>query len=543
MDARALGSSPIQGDSPAGFDAKYEPEYADVSAEIGKLGSATQAGAVNWAVIAEQGQIILEQKSKDLQIAAYVGIAWQKAGGIGGLQDAVHLFLGLLGTFWETAFPPSAKLRRRTNAFDWWHERACADVLNYGDAPALPRDVLDSLTEDLQKLDQLAGELMPDAMPLRDLLEAVRRLPVKADAPALAPEPPQPPKTVPPEPPQSSQAVPPPAPQPAVPPRPAPSPAPEQSSAAASEDETKAALKDFASAASRYAFLLHRAVPEDPLAWQVLRLALWGKVTVLPPAENGQTHIPPPDADRLAALRRMLEAGKYLNAALGGEDLFAASIFCLDAQYLIDAALEGLGGAYAEARQRVREETARFVRRLKGVEQLAFDGGMPFAGQDTLDWLEGIASPARPQPAEAFPGPQTADMQKNSDAAGNAVPAAADNIMAEAERLAAADQLEAALRLLEQAQGDSPAANMAMRACQLRLLCNARELETASALAQGLLDELEARRIESWDVTLALDVLLAARKAFSLAKDRDRAAAVQNRIARLRPSAALGWKR
>ncbi|MBR5734293.1 MAG: type VI secretion system domain-containing protein, partial [Desulfovibrionaceae bacterium] len=402
MDARALGSSPIQGDSPAGFDAKYEPEYADVSAEIGKLGSATQAGAVNWAVIAEQGQIILEQKSKDLQIAAYVGIAWQKAGGIGGLQDAVHLFLGLLGTFWETAFPPSAKLRRRTNAFDWWHERACADVLNYGDAPALPRDVLDSLTEDLQKLDQLAGELMPDAMPLRDLLEAVRRLPVKVDAPA---------------------------------------PAPEQSSTAASEDETKAALKDFAAAASRYAFLLHRAVPEDPLAWQVLRLALWGKVTVLPPAENGQTHIPPPDADRLAALHRMLEAGKYLNAALGGEDLFAASIFCLDAQYLIDAALEGLGGAYAEARQRVREETARFVRRLKGVEQLAFDGGMPFAGQDTLDWLDGIASPARPQPAEAFPGPQTADMQKSSDATGNAVPAAADNIMAEAERLAAADQL------------------------------------------------------------------------------------------------------
>ena len=135
-----------------------------------------------------------------------------------------------------------------------------------------------------------------------------------------------------------------------------------------------------------------------------------------------------------------------------------------------------------------------------------------------------------------------ADQHKSGGTAGNAVSAATD-IMAEAERLAASGQLEAALRLLEQAQGDSPAVNMAMRARQLRLLCRAREQETASALAQGLLDELETRRIESWDVALALDVLLAAREAFSLAKDKDRAAAVHNRIARLRPSAAVGWKR
>ena len=113
MDAQALGSTPIQGDSPAGFDAKSEPEYTDVSAEIGKLGSATQGGAVDWAAVATQGQTILEQKSKDLQIAAYVGIAWQETRGIEGLRDAVHLFLGLLGTFWETAFPASSRIRLR----------------------------------------------------------------------------------------------------------------------------------------------------------------------------------------------------------------------------------------------------------------------------------------------------------------------------------------------------------------------------------------------------------------------------------------------
>jgi len=536
MDAAALGAKPIPGDNPAGFDAKYEQEYADVSAEIGKLGSAVQGGAVAWAKVAAQGQAILEQKSKDLQIAAYVGIAWQEVHGIEGLRDAVDLFLGLFETFWETAFPPLAKLRRRTNAFDWWHERAYADLQKYGDAPALPADMVAGLAERLSNLDRLAGERMPDAAPLRDMLEAVRRLPIEAAEPVPAPESPQPL--------QAEQAPTTPAPQPATPPTAPVAAAPAQpqasaqsGTAASSGDDAQAALKDFSSAGSRYALLTHRAVPEDPSAWQILRLALWSKVAALPPSTDRQTHIPPPDAERIAGLRRMLEAGKYLEAALGGEDVFAASLFCLDAQCVIDAALEGLGDAYAEARRRVREETARFVRRLRGVEQLTFDGGMPFADQETRDWLASLQETEGPASAPAPPA-ATAAAETRPDADN-----AAAAVAAEAERLAAAHQLDAALRLLEKAQGDSPAANMALRARQLRLLCNAKERDIAAALAQGLLEELGKRQVENWDVALALEVLLAARDAFALAKDRDRAAAAQDRIAVLRPSAALGWKK
>ena len=535
MDSTALGSTPIPGDSPAGFDAKYEPEYTDVTAEIGKLGSATQGGIVDWRKIAAQGQVILEQKSKDLQIAAYVGIAWQEVRGIEGLCDAVNLFLALLDTFWESAFPPLAKLRRRTNAFDWWHERAYAGLKKYGNAPALPADMGAGLTESLHNLDQIVGERMPDAAPLRDMLEAVRCLPVEAvPAPTLEPQQQS----------QAAQAVtPPPAAQPQASAQQAPAvqkpsaqPAPAATPAPPAQgDDVQAALKDFAAAGSRYALLAHRAAPEESLAWQVLRLALWGKVTALPPATDGQTHIPPPDADHLAGLRRMLEGGKYLEAALGGEDLFSASIFCLDAQYIINAALEALGDAYAEARRMVREETARFVRRLKGVEQLTFDGGMPFADMDTREWLASLSEAAFPASGTPQPAPPPVPApQPTADAAAD--------LVAEAERLASANQLDAALRLLEQAQGDSPSANMALRVRQLRLLCNAKERDTAAALAQGLLDELETRHVAGWDTHLALDVLLAARDAFSLAKNRDKAVAVQCTIARLRPSAALGWK-
>ncbi|MCR5563076.1 MAG: type VI secretion system protein TssA, partial [Desulfovibrio sp.] len=503
MDATALGRNPIPGDSPAGFDAKYEEEYAAVSAEIGKLGSATQGGAVSWDKIAAQGQIILEQKSKDLQIAAYVGIAWQEIHGIEGLRSAVDLFLAMLSTFWETAFPPLAKLRRRTNAFDWWHERAYAGLQQYGDAPALPAETLDGLSEALRNLDQLAAERMPDAAPLRDMHEAVRRLPVEA-APSAPEENPEQPhqatqaSTPTPTPQQESVQAPP---QPSAAPKQPSPPAQPATATPDADDDAQAALKDFAAAAVRYALLAHRSSPDAPLPWQVLRLALWGKVAALPPATEGQTHIPPPDADHLAGLRRMLETGKYREAALGGEDLFSASIFCLDAQYIINAALEGLGDAYAEAGQRVREETARFVQRLKGVENLAFDGGMPFADQNTLDWLASLNETAPPASGAALPAANAVSASQPTDDA-------ATDTAAEAERLAASHQLVAALELLERAQGDSPAANMRLRAHQLRLLSAARERDTAAALAQGLLEELEKRQVESWDVALAIEVLL-----------------------------------
>ncbi len=537
MDSIALGSTPIPGDDPAGFDAKYEQEYVDVTTEIGKLGSATQGGTVVWQKIAAQGQTILEQKSKDLQIAAYVGIAWQEINGIEGVQNAVDLFHALLSTFWKSAFPPIAKIRRRTNAFDWWHERAYAWLQKYGDTPALPEDVTIRLTEALRNLDQLAGECMPDAAPLRDMLEAVRRLPVET-APSAPEENPgqnlQTAQAPAPTPAPQSKSVQAPSQPSAAPKQPSP-PAQPATATPDAGDDAQAALKDFAAAAVRYALLAHRSSPDAPLPWQVLRLALWSKVSALPPATEGQTHIPPPDADHLAGLRRLLETGKYLDAALGGEDLFSASIFCFDAQYIINAALEGLGDAYAEARQRVREETSRFVRRLKGVEHLTFDGGMPFADQDTQEWLvtlseTDLSASGVPQPAT------TAVPYSQSTADAHA------DIVAEAERLTASNQLAAALKLLEQAQGDSPAANMRLRTHQLRLLCVARERDIAAALAQGLLDELETRHVADWDTNLALDVLLATRDAFSLAQNRDKTVALQCIIARLRPSAALVWK-
>ncbi len=580
MDAAALGSSPIPGESPAGFDAKFEPEYEAVLAEINKLGSATQTEPISWAKVEDLAVSILSGKSKDILMAAYLGAALQKMHGLQGLCDAMNLFSALFTSFWETAFPPLNRLRRRTNAFEWWHERAYAEVQALDDSlPPLSDAFFHELLDALDKLDQLAGELMPDAMPLRDLREAIRRLPSQPPQSAPQPssaedgrsgektagnEPVREPSAEEKSAPEAATAEPVEAPSaagPAVssesaalpekdvkPENPVsspasssaestPQPAPRQAASSASESEdARAARRAFVDASCRYAFLAHKDSAQDPQPWQILRIALWGGVAALPLAENGQTYLPAPDAVRLEALHNLLNSGKLVEAALGAEDLFASSLFCLDAQALIDEALEKLGTDFASAREVVREETLRFVRRLEGVETLSFSDGTPFASEKTRAWLQTLSqrAPSGGQAAGNGAVPSSGAAAVSDDAV--------LGVMAEAERLFNDNLVVEALATLDRAQGTSLAVNMVFRVEQLRLLCRAGESAVAVALARDLLEESDRRELETWDRARAVEVLTAVHDAFVLARDEEGAKAVYGRLSRLCPSAAVGLR-
>lgn len=545
MDIAALGSAPIPGDNPAGSEAKYEPEYEAVLAEIDKLGSATQGGAISWPVVAEKAEAVLANKSKDLLIAAYLAVAWQEIRGAEGLRDALTLFSGLFTNFWETAFPPLARLRRRTNAFDWWHERALAFLQNPDkNSQPLPAVFLNELEEKLGELDRLVGDLMPDALPLRDMNEPLRRLPVLPEEKPPEPEPSPPaavpevqpaPEKTPVQPPEAATPAPEAAP-PAVPPSPPQEVSTPATSPVSPDEEFAASRKNFIEAASRYALLSHRVDVRNPEPWQLVRMALWAKVQTLPPADKGQTMLPPPDAMHLSSLHSLLTAGKQLEAALGGEDFFPSALFCLDLQYLIDRALDELGSDYAEAQARVRMECGRFVRRLPGVELLTFSDGTPFAAPETRTWLQNLAEPAFAASSAASISAVSAPRPAGGNAGGEA------DILAQAEELFQKKQLDAALQLLENAQGMSPADNLILQVGELRLLCRAGEKTVAAALAQSLLETLDKRDLDNWNPPLAVTVLLALRDTFSLIQDQETALTTQRRLARLRPSAALGWQ-
>ena len=56
MDITALAASPVSESRPAGADAKYEPEYEALTAEIAKLSSVSQSAPISWQDVADNGR-------------------------------------------------------------------------------------------------------------------------------------------------------------------------------------------------------------------------------------------------------------------------------------------------------------------------------------------------------------------------------------------------------------------------------------------------------------------------------------------------------
>ena len=529
-----LGSCPVPGETPAGDDARYEPEYAAVLEEIEKLSFSAQGAAVSWSAIEKNAILILSEKSKDLQIASYLGVALWQNRGIEGLLDGVRVLAGFLETFWETGWPALKRMRGRVNAVDWWHERAYNFLQEAaGQLPPVSPDLRQELLDELARLDDLVSSLMPDASSLHDLSAAARRLPVvQADQPVEEPPAPQikeeqeqkeqekkaepTPEPAPvPEPPAST-----PTPEPApVPEAPAPVPTPEP--AQATEDPA-VLRRNFVTSGLAYLASARRAAPDNASLWQLSRLIIWGGIVALPASENGQTLLPPPDTATLARARQKLRAGDALEAALEAEDFFATAPFLLDAQEVAHAALSALGPRFADAAASVAKESAGFFSRLPGLEKLSFIDGTPFASPETIAWLRGAAVAPPRESARPAPG----------DDRFKAVFASAGELMA-------ANKLTEALAVLDAAKTESLSANMRLRACQLRLLREGGRLEAAQALAEALLRETSSRDLDNWDPELSLETLIAVRNVFILNPSlherelRD----VRRRIARLSPAA------
>jgi type VI secretion system protein VasJ len=515
-----LGSSPVPGETPAGDNARYEEEYAAVLGEIDKLSFSGQREAVSWPAIEKNAVAILSEKSKDFQIAAYLGVALCRTRGFDGLLEGLKVLTGLFETFWETGWPALKRKRGRVTAIDWWHERAYGFLREVGEDTVSP-ELQKELLETLARLDDLVSALLPEASPLRDLTAAIQRLSLSAspadtppDEPAAAPEASAAPVAEAPR--AAEKAAPEPVPQPVQPAPPAETPA-----LPATEDPA-ALRRQFVASGLTYLAAARRDEPDNPSHWQLSRLIIWGGIVSPPTSENGQTLLPGPDLNTLARARQKLEAGRALEAAREAEDFFATAPFALDAQETVHAALLAL--RFTEAAHRVMEETARFRARLPGVETLSFTDGTPFASPRTLAWLREAAARTREGGAEAGPPP-----------GGGETPFDA------ARELMARNKLEEALAALDAAKTVSSAVNLRLRACQVGLLREGGRFEAAQALAEDVFRETTARGLDDWDPPLALEALSAVRGAFvrDEARYESELREVRRRIVRLRPAAAL----
>ena len=118
---------PISEESPSGQDVRYSGIYdeirearrADVNVAQGEW--QTELKVADYQKALNLGLDTLLNKSKDLQVAAWVSEALVKQHGFVGLRDGLKLLAGLQEHFWDTMFPEidEGDMENRANAISW----------------------------------------------------------------------------------------------------------------------------------------------------------------------------------------------------------------------------------------------------------------------------------------------------------------------------------------------------------------------------------------------------------------------------------------
>ncbi len=219
--------------------------------------------------------------------------------------------------------------------------------------------------DDLEAIDRFLAEKMEDAPILRPLIDQVTNLiAVAGAAPPAAP-------AGTPAPARATTAA-----------GPVTAPAPAAAPDASDPDQLLRAGFDHLSRAARLMLAKDLA---DPVPYLMVRIAAWLPVRALPPAEGSKTRIPPPEPQTVQELANLYAAANWAELIRTCEAAVVRFLFWIDLSRSSAEGLEQLG--HTAAAGAVIRETQAFVQRFRGIENLAFSDGTPFANDDTRQWL------------------------------------------------------------------------------------------------------------------------------------------------------------
>ncbi len=509
---------PVSATAVTGSNARYLPEYEKLVGEVAKLDAPT-GGAVDWVQVGKLAGEILQKKSKDVLIAAYMGYGLYAAKrSLGGLLDGLVLMAELLERYWDTLFPELARTKARANAVGWFVQRSTNGLLGVN-VSAADRETIESLLPAAQRLGELSRTKFPSGGPaFGPLFEALERLKLQ-----LPPE-------APPEPPPSAA----PAPQTAATPavasgEPVPAPAPTAASLAAppppaASGDVEAYLRGLSEALSTTADNLRHANLADPLAYRLLRAGLWlGLAQVPPKGPNGRAPFPPLRAAFRLQLDTMAANAKWPELIEEAESALTQNRFNLDLSRFTARALAALGASHEAARKAVEAEVAALVRRLPGVVELLANDGTAVADGQTRAWLEMEVSVQTGAAAGAGVGDDTAAAVRD------------------AKSLFAGGKSAEGLALL-QGKVQSAASGHARFRLRLELakLCTAASQPAlARALYSALAKECTLHDLDTWQPELTvecLEGLLSSRPAGALSEEDS---GYYQRLCRISPAAAM----
>ena len=526
MEISSLGKEPISADSPTGSDVRYEPEFEELQAEIDKMSMPSASGGIDWATVDKLAKQILAEKAKDLLVASYLAVAQIHINKVEGLATGLTIYRDLLSHYWDDLYPTKKRKKGRVAAIEWWIEKSQNALEGVQTAP-LPAEKIEGYRNIIGEIDELLKAYLEDAPLLRPLERFIDSLPTKSEGSAQASTAESPSEKAPEQekPASASQK----------PSAEAQQPSPAVSGEIASETDAEKVAREAFKMLRRAADFFHANDLSNPKGYRWRRLAGWSMIQILPPNTDKKTEIPPPvDREGIEqTLNDLKEKGSWEALIRAAEERLVGALLWLDLSRYTAEALEGLGEGYQDARQALCEETAYFVQRIPGIENLSYSDGSPFSDHETLQWLKGI-----------LPGTESAPPSSGQPSQGDESNAMAETLAKFQSLAKKRGKLPEAVDALQQEMRNSFSRRerLLWRMGLVEAIMNAKKGGLVRPHLDAILEDIDTYRLEEWDPVLAVKGLRVAWFGLNACGDKadeSESASVLSRIARLDPAEGM----
>ena len=521
----SIGSSVISEDSPCGINAKYEPSFEALEAELAKQESLS-AETVDWKEVKALATDLLQNTTKDFLVACYLSHSLNITEGYEGLLVGIKILEAFTDNHWQDSFPPAKRLRARKTAIEWLVEKTNQHIVT---TPPGDKDnqIVVELAGSIKNLGFALAEKMGDQSPnFAELNRSLKRLKQSADfeLKALAEKSAAKPVVVDEvltnessetnSEPQAAIVDEAPAPQikqpetvkattPVVATAPS-KPVSISSSALASENDAKKLYKQVQDALRQLADFHAANKAADPKRYRFSRAALWDSLEKLPPHKEGKTQLPKPSPDKLKKLQDLFDQGEFIAVLDLAEKSACKMPYWFDGQKIIANSLDALGGEFAKASEALCSELKQFINRVPSIITLCYSDGTPFADEQTLLWLN-----TQVLAADSGANEEHADIIQET--------------FLEAQKLASSGKLSEGLDLLKRSPTQNLRDDFRVKLASAELVAQSGQSKVAIPLLERLIDETKRISAIDWETSFTIKAYSILVRAYEKLEDDDAA--------------------
>jgi type VI secretion system protein ImpA len=593
---------PIAGDNPAGKSLRYDPVYDKIKEARREEDDAPQGEwqrerkTADWGLVIKLSADAIAEKSKDLQLAAWLTEALLRKDGFNGLLRGLTLLRGLIAEFWDGLYPEieDGDLELRAAPLDWvgayleqpiklapitksglgffkyresrtvgYEEQASESSSKREAFDTAKRDGkitadefdaavkatssaayaawmqdFDSSLETLDALNDLCQEKFQDFSPsfskLRAALEEVRNVVRGIHVKRQEAEAP---------PPQAEEPEPEPEPSPSYSASaPAAAPKPRTRAAGGIEPTTLDEVPIRLAAVAKY-LRAHDAY--DPAPYLMLRGYRWGETR----RQGGNPHpsfVVAPTTEMRQNIRRLFTEANWGELIEAGEAAMAEPCgrAWMDLQRYLHKALEGWGCPAICAA--IRSELKALLTDIPEITGWTFDDDTPVANNETQSWLKEITGPIEVRAPEPAPPPEPVyepppPPRRDPDPGVEAAPDPYELAMEKVRKGRVDEAIEMLAEDIAIQQAGRDRFHSKVRFCQLCLATNRDQL--ALPILEELVDTIDQHRLDTWETpdSIAHPLTLFYRCLDKAGAEPALKQKIYSRICRLDPMQALSF--